>query len=224
VCHYALSIAQFLLDRGAQMLVFACNTSSALALELARERFAVPVIGTIEPGATAALQAPHNGRVGVLATRATVHSGVYSCWLRQLCPDVAVTEVACPDFVPLVEREATDSPAALEAARRYLKLLQMARVDTVVLGCTHYPLLLQALRTAAPELTFVDPAAAVAAAVADAAQELTGCYEGSAGDAFFASGESAGVSRWIGKLLGRRATSVQQGPVFELEASPAATS
>lgn len=215
VRHYALSISRFLIEKGAQVLVFACNTSSAIALETARTRFNVPIIGTIEPGARTALAATRNGRVGVLATRATVETGVYGQWLKKLSPAVEVQEIGCPKFVPLVESEQTDTEAARAAAREYLAPLLEFGADTVVLGCTHYPLLLPVLQEAAPNIRFVDPAEAVAAEVQAAVQSLTLSSHGTA-DTFFASGESEGVAHWIAKLMPGSRTVVERGPVFDL--------
>jgi len=216
VRHYALSISRFLIERGAQILVFACNTSSALALDLARETFDVPIVGTIEPGARAGLEATKNKRIGVLATRATVESGVYSQTIKRLGARVETCEIACPQFVPLVESEKTQTRETQDAAREYLAPLLAFHADTIVLGCTHYPLLIDALRQAAPSVNFVDPACAVAAEVAGLAEKyarIPACFSG---DEFFASGESEGVARWIEKLLPHSANEVQSAPVFDL--------
>ena len=217
VRHYALSISRFLLQRGAQILVFACNTSSALALDLARQTFAVPIVGTIEPGARAAFEETKNNRIGILATHATVESGVYSQTIKQLDSQIESCEIACPQFVPLVENERTQSPEALCAAREYLQPLIDFGADAVVLGCTHYPLLLEVLREIAPQMNFVDPACAVAAEVQTLAQKYAVIPAYFADDEFFASGESHGVSRWIEKLLPQSANEVQSAPVFDLE-------
>lgn len=213
VRHYAISISRFLLERGADALVFACNTSSALALELARETFAVPIFGTIAPGARAAAAQTRSGVVGVIATRATVESGVYGAQLKALNPALRVIEEACPEFVPLVESEQTESTAAYEAAARHLAPLRAAGCDSVILGCTHYPLLLPALRTAAPEICFVDPAETLSGEVA--AHFPASSNPPPEPDQFWASGDSDGVERWIAKLL--TSTQVQIGPVFDLE-------
>jgi glutamate racemase len=212
VRHYALSISRFLIEQGAQILVFACNTSSALALPLARATFDVPIYGTIEPGALAAAEQTQSGKVGVLATRATVESGVYSMYLRAANKALQITEEACPEFVPLVENEQTCSDAAREAVQKHLAPLQQAGCDTVVLGCTHYPLLLPLLREAAPEICFVDPAENLAANVALQIEVRSNSTVPE--DQFWASGESEGVERWIEKLLAP--AKVQRGPVFDL--------
>ncbi len=224
--HFALSIADFLVSQGAQIVVFACNSSSAVALEAARETLAVPIVGTIEPGARAAVAQTQNNRVGVLATQATVESAVYSQHIGALNSEIRVLEIACPRFVPLVETEKTESESAREAAREYLRPLVDFGVDTIVLGCTHYPLLLPVLQRAArelsaPNLQFVDPAQAVAAAVQQNVVDLN-VHRGSdfstpthvEDDVFFVSGESDGVRHWIQSLLKVGEPNIQKGPVF----------
>ncbi len=223
---FALHIAQFLIDRGAQIVVFACNTSSAVALEAARETLSVPVVGMIEPGASAAVAQSVSQRIGVLATQATVESGVYSEHICALKREARVLEVACPRFVPLVESEQTQSPDAHDAAREYLQPLLDFGVDTVVLGCTHYPLLLPVLREAAAKagashLQFVDPAEAVAREVRRIVAQHHIEYSNNAtsshnDDIFFASGEHDGVRRWVHRLLGINAPQMKSAPVFEM--------
>jgi glutamate racemase len=208
VRHFALSISNFLIEHGAQLVVFACNTSSAYALDQARETLPVPVAGMIEPGARAAVEASLSGHIGVLATQATVQSGVYSQWIKRLRPDATPHEIGCPEFVPLVENEKTNTQAARTASRKYLQPLLEARVDTVILGCTHYPLLLPVLQEAAPQLCFVDPAQAVAYDVSQLSNspgkapfEYSNDARPEQHDVFFASGESDGLRHWIAKLL-----------------------
>jgi glutamate racemase len=225
VRHFALSISRFLIKHGAQLVVFACNTSSAYALDEARATLPVPVVGMIEPGARAAIETSPSGRIGVIATQATVQSGVYSQWIKQLRPDAVPHEIGCPEFVPLVESEKTNTQAARTASRKYLQPLLQAGVDTLILGCTHYPLLLPVLREAAPQMRFVDPAEAVAcevkALVAGApfnpAHEYSQASSGEAHDIFFASGESEGLRHWIANLLpDATVPDIRRGPVFDL--------
>lgn len=222
VRHYALSISDFLIERGARIVVFACNTSSAYALDQARARFSVPVVGMIEPGAKAALAVSRGGSIGVLATHATVESGVYSRTLGQLSPGVECHEIACPEFVPLVESEQTLTAAAHDAAWRYLTPLIQSGADTIILGCTHYPLLLPVLGEAAahagaPHLVFVDPAQAVAGQVAALARDFTSRSSRDKHDVFYVSGPQDGVGHWIEKLLPQRpAADLRVGPVFDV--------
>jgi glutamate racemase len=218
VKHFALSISEFLLAQGAQILVFACNTSSAYALGEARRRFEEPVFGMIEPGARAAVNVTQNHKIGVLATHATVESCVYTQTIQAMQPRAAVWEIACPLFVPLVESEQTASRAAREAAETYLRPLLDADVDTVVLGCTHYPLLLPVLNEVAPQITFVDPAEILAGEIAARVKPPphTKYFED---DKFFVSGPQDGVHNWIEKLLPQSRGEVLAGPVFDMVVS-----
>ncbi|MBV8201322.1 MAG: glutamate racemase [Acidobacteria bacterium] len=164
VTHYTRRNVDFLERRGVKAVVVACNTASALALpDLAPT---VPVWGVVEPGAERAAAAS-GGRVGVIATEATVRSDAYPRALRRLRPDLEIASRACPLFVPLVEEGWHDDPVTEQVASRYLAPLLAGGIDTLVLGCTHYPLLTSVLaRVAGPGVRLVDSAEAVADAVA----------------------------------------------------------
>jgi glutamate racemase len=169
VLRYTRRNLAFLRGRGVKALVVACNTASALALpRLERE---VPTWGVIGPGARRAA-AVAKRRVGVIATAATVRSGAYPRRIAELRPDLEVLSEPCPLFVPLVEEGWYDDPVTEEVARRYLAPLLAAGIDTLVLGCTHYPLLAPLLaRIAGPDVTLVDSAESVAAEVAEGLAE-----------------------------------------------------
>ncbi len=137
---HATRIADELVERGCKMLVIACNTASAAFLHDARERYSVPVVEVIQPAVRRAIATTRNGRVGVIGTRGTIKSGVYQD-LFSLSPDLEVHAAACPAFVEFVERGITAGRQILGVAQGYLAPLQAAGVDTLVLGCTHYPLL-----------------------------------------------------------------------------------
>ena len=167
VRRYGAEIQAYLLHRGVKALVVACNTITAHALEYLREHAPVPVVGVIEPGARAAVQAAPGGRIGVIGTAGTVASGAYERAIRALRPDAQVTAVACPLFVPFVEEGWFDHPAAELVAREYLAPLQRAGVSVLVLGCTHYPLLKPLLaRVMGPGVKLIDSAEETANAVA----------------------------------------------------------
>ncbi len=155
----------FLVERGVKAVVIACNTASSVAMG---EVYAtVPVWGVIEPGARAAAAVARR-RVGVIGTESTIASNAYGRSLSALRPDLEILGQACPLFVPLVEEGWLDDPVTEEVARRYLAPLQEAAIDTLVLGCTHYPLLEPALaRVLGPEVTMVDSADSTARAVAE---------------------------------------------------------
>ncbi|HEX6399780.1 MAG TPA: glutamate racemase [Actinomycetota bacterium] len=135
---YALEIAAWLVERGVKMLVIACNSIEVSAIGDIAVRADIPVVGVVNPGARAALRATRNGTVGVIGTEATIATGAYQ---RALGSSVRLHVAACPAFVEHVERGDTSSPALREAARGYLVPLMEAGIDTLVLGCTHYPLL-----------------------------------------------------------------------------------
>jgi glutamate racemase len=168
---YSLTCQKFLLDRGVKLVLIACNTASANALPALVEASAVPVIGAVDPGAEAALAATHNGRIGVIGTLGTVRSGAYARAIAARRPSAHLTALACPLLVPLAEEGWTDGDVAVLIARRYLTQLfaEDPAIDTLVLGCTHYPLLRPVLAEVAAELTgrpvaVVDSATAMAEA------------------------------------------------------------
>lgn len=141
VTHYAHNCASLLLNRGIKLLVVACNTASAFGLEALRAELPVPVLGVIEPGAQRAAATTRNGRIGVIGTAGTIGSGQYQEALGRHAPEARVFCRACPLFVPLAEEGWTTGVVPLEAAKAYLGGLCAEGVDTLLLGCTHYPIL-----------------------------------------------------------------------------------
>jgi glutamate racemase len=137
---FSLEIMDRLVDEGVKALVIACNSASAATLRDARERYDVPVIEVVHPAVRRAVAATRSGRVGVIGTSATVTSGAYDDAFAA-APQVTVTSVACPRFVEFVESGVTGGPELIEVATEYLRPMKDAEVDTLVLGCTHYPLL-----------------------------------------------------------------------------------
>jgi glutamate racemase len=145
VTRYSLENVDFLLARSIKLLVVACNTSSAVALDAIAARAGVPTVGVIEPGARAALARSRSRRVGVIGTEATIAAGTYTRALRAGDPNVEVYTRACPLFVPLAEEGWTDGPVVQQVAETYLASLTRSGIDALILGCTHYPLLRQAI-------------------------------------------------------------------------------
>jgi glutamate racemase len=163
---YSEEIGALLVSEGAKMVIVACNSASALALPRLRAMLPVSVEGVIEPGAEAALAATRSGHVAVIGTKATIGSGAYEQALRARRPDVRVTAVACPLLVPLIEEGLLRDAVTDAVLARYLEPLAEGDADTLVLGCTHYPLLAEAIaRVAGPQITLVDAAANCAARV-----------------------------------------------------------
>ncbi len=204
VRRYALNCSRFLVEQGAKMLVIACNTASAYAVGALREAFRLPVVGVIEPGAELAARATRNRRVAVIGTEGTVHSGSYQRALARLAPGVEVLAAPCPLFVPLAEEGMAGHPATRLIAEEYLRPLLGAGIDTLVLGCTHYPLLKPLFaELCGPAVTLIDSAVAVA--------EKVGAELGAAGllatsraapDRFFATDVSQRVLRVGRSFLG----------------------
>ena len=167
VLRYAQEAARFLIAQRVKLLVVACNTASAVALSTLAETYSLPVIGVIEPGACRALEVSRNRCIGVIGTEGTVRSGAYERALKAGDPAVTVYSVPCPLFVPLAEEGWMNHPSAEMIAADYLAPLLNQGVDTLVLGCTHYPLLKQTLqRVAGPGVQLIDSAEETAKLVA----------------------------------------------------------
>jgi len=146
VIEYSLQNARFLIEKNVKLLVVACNTASSVALDELRNNFDVPVIGMIEPGAQLAMKKSRNKKIGVIGTYSTISNKAYSEELKKIDPAVFVFEKPCPLFVPLAEEGWTDHPATKIIAEEYLKDLKDREIDTVILGCTHYPILTNVIR------------------------------------------------------------------------------
>jgi len=163
---YAIRIGRYLAAQGAKIVVMACNTSTSAAFDAVQEDLPVPVLGMVEYGVHAALAVARNGKVGVIATQGTVLSGAYERAFRAVREDLQVVQQACPEFVPLVESGATDSPEALAAIQQYIAPLSAQGIDTLVLGCTHYPYLAGTIQqVVGPNVVLVDPAEALVQAL-----------------------------------------------------------
>ncbi len=159
VIRFSRQIAHFLRTKQVKAIVIACNTASAHALEVLEAEQDIPVLGVIKAGAQVAADTTKNGRIGVIATRGTVDSGMYEQVLRQIDPEFRIFSKACPLFVPLVEEGLTHDFITEEIAKRYVKDLQYKDIDTLILGCTHYPLLRSLLgKVMGEEVTLVNPA------------------------------------------------------------------
>jgi glutamate racemase len=163
---YSLEITEMLLDEDCKIIVVACNTASALALPKLEQTLPVDVVGVILPGATAAAAVTRNGHIGVIGTRATIKSRAYENALRSLNSELQVTAAPCPVLVPLIEEGWLENEITDRVITRYLEPLIRAEIDTLVLGCTHYPLLRKAMaRLLGESITLVDSAENCALAV-----------------------------------------------------------
>jgi glutamate racemase len=141
VRRYSQEIADYLQSQGVKAIVIACNTATAHALTMLREKLSIPVIGVVEPGARAAVKATKTNRIGVIGTVGTIKSGAYERAIRALNPDAIITARPAPLLVPLIEEGWNDHPASRLVVEEYLEPFRAADIDTLVLGCTHYPLL-----------------------------------------------------------------------------------
>lgn len=159
VIRYSRQIIRFLQSQKVKAIVIACNTASALALETVEEEFDVPIIGVLKAGARAAADATVNKKVGVIGTESTINSRMYNKFIRELDPQIQLYGKACPLFVPLVEEGWLKDPVTEEVARRYLDELLEEDIDSLILGCTHYPLLRTLIRGVVGEkVNLVNPA------------------------------------------------------------------
>jgi len=141
VTRYSMEITSYLVNRDIKLLVVACNTASALSLDELRKCFSIPIVGVIEPGARRAASTTKTGKIGVIGTEATIRSSAYTKAIKRINPEIEVINRACPLFVPLAEEGWVDNEVARLTAEIYLSGLRNEGVDTLVLGCTHYPIL-----------------------------------------------------------------------------------
>jgi glutamate racemase len=159
VLKYSRQIIRFLRTKDVKAIVIACNTATAYTLDTVSKETDIPVIGVINAGARTAVKATRNGKIGVIGTEATVNTGIYTEVMKKLCPDIEVTGKSCPLFVPLVEEGLLHDSVTDEIASRYLAELKGKYIDTLVLGCTHYPLLRSTMRRLMGDaVTLVNPA------------------------------------------------------------------
>lgn len=203
---FALDITAFLVENGAKAIVMACNMSSAVALEAVRRKYPdVAVVGVIEPGAKAAVEAAGGAPIGVLATTGTIRSGAYVRAVARLDPSVQVIGQACPAFVPLIEAGLANSEQVEQAARMYVAPLLARGCRTIILGCTHYPFVRRAIQAAAGEgVKLVDPAEETARVLANTLLER-GLLRRTAGlpHRFLASGDASAFASLAVAFLGR---------------------
>lgn len=210
VTQYSLRNARFLARHGIDLLVVACNTASAVALPALRAELSVPVVGVVDPGARAASLASRSGRIGVIGTQGTVASGAYQEAIVRERPGSSVFARPCPLFVPLAEEGWTDPHDEIVrgVARRYLAPLRAEGIDTLVLGCTHYPLLAGAIGAEMPGVALVDSASSVAAEIR-ARFGAGAATAGSAEHRFFVTDTPQKFLAMAGRFLGRPVESAE---------------
>lgn len=205
VTRFSLEISSFLVRQNVKCLLVACNTASSFALEALSRSLDLPVVGVIEPAARAAVDASPHGRIGVLGTLGTVGSEAYPTEIERLAPGAAVISRACPLFVPLIEEGWITHPVTRAVAEEYLVELRHADLESVILGCTHYPLIAPLLaELMGPAVTLIDSGAEAARAVGHLLRErgqLAG--KGQPEHRFFVSDEPRNFSRVAQAFLGR---------------------
>ncbi|MBN1119969.1 MAG: glutamate racemase [Anaerolineae bacterium] len=200
---FSLEITRFLLDNQAKVIVVACNTASAASLHTLRHEFPSVTFVGMEPAVKPAAENTNCGVIGVIMTRATFQGELFASLIDRYASDVEVATQVCPDFVTLVEKGELDTPAAEDAARRYLKPLLEAGIDELVLGCTHFPFLTPVLqKVVGPDVEIIDPAPAVARQVG---RVISGCrndpdHEGQM--SYFTSGDKDAFLLLAPRLLG----------------------
>ncbi|MFU0800107.1 MAG: glutamate racemase [Xylanivirga thermophila] len=166
VAKYSAQCIRFLMRHNIKMIIIACNTVSSCCLDTLQNLFDLPIIGVISPGAKAAVKTTKNGRVGVIGTRGTINSGAYEKEINKLNKDINVISTACSLFVPIVEEGWFNTDVAYLTAKRYLDIMKKEDIDTLVLGCTHYPLLTDTItKVMGPNTILVNPAEGTAAQV-----------------------------------------------------------
>jgi glutamate racemase len=162
IIQFSLENVDFLVSRGAKCIVIACYSSTSVALEIVQQHVSIPVLGVIKPGVKKALELTKSGKIGVIGTSLTIYSGAYEKAFREMTEKCEVIGKACPLFVPLVEEGWIDHPATAMIAETYLKPLKDDTIDTLLLGCTHFPLLMNVFRKILGEISYVDASHEVA--------------------------------------------------------------
>lgn len=163
IARYTIESTIFLMEQNIKVLVIACNTAASAAADRLRKIFNIPILDVISPGAERACEVTKNGRIAVLGTKATIQSGAYERAIKERLPEACVTALACPLFVPLVEEKFLYHPATRLIVQEYLKPLKTAGIDTLLLGCTHYPVLATLIQEElGPEVHIVDSASTTA--------------------------------------------------------------
>jgi len=205
VTRFSKEVVRFLLRFKVKLIIVACNTASSLSLRSLQHLFRVPIIGVIKPGAEEAASLSKTGRIGVIGTPATVASNAYKTAIKAAFPDACVVQEACPLFVPLVECGWCDGEIASKVAKKYLSSVLVKKIDTLILGCTHYPLLKKVIKkTVGKDIKLVDSSAAVAGYARKLLEKRNMLSKASEGGArFFASDDTKNFIRLAKVFLKR---------------------
>ncbi|MFO7660237.1 MAG: glutamate racemase [Candidatus Cloacimonadaceae bacterium] len=214
IIEYSLQNARFLLQHQIKILIVACNTSSSVALPQLKKITKIPILDVIEPGARQAVLNTRNGRIGVIGTEGTVRSDAYKKAIQSHKPDAKVFSKACPLFVPLAEEGWHDNKVAHDIAFEYLKEMQDNDIDTLVLGCTHYPLLRDVIQhVMGSKVALVDSAEAIASYLSSM---LPAEQDGISGkDEFYVSDNENKFSELAGRILGNKTSYLKRVRLYE---------
>jgi len=162
IINFSLQLANFLVKKKVKLMVVACHTASSVALPALKSKFKIPVIGVLEPAVETTANKSKNLRIGIIGTTATIKSGAWERGLKKIDPEIKVLNVACPLFVPLVEEGLIHHSVTKTLAQEYLRPLVNQKVDTIILACTHYPLLKQTIKEVAKNVLLINPGRATA--------------------------------------------------------------
>ena len=206
ILRYSRQIVRFMQTQGVKVIVVACNTASALALAEIEKEINIPIIGVMKPGAKVAASTTKNKKVGVIATESTIQSGMYQDYIREIDSAITVLGKACPLFVPLVEEGWLDEDVTKQVAQRYLKELKDEQIDSLILGCTHYPLISDTVgHVMGADVKLVNPAYETAVELEKLLEEMDMKSEASANDAikhrFFVSDAARKFTQFANSIL-----------------------
>ena len=213
VTRFSVENVEFLMTHDVKLVIVACNTASSLSLNFLKRCFRVPIIGVIEPGARAAVGATRNNRIGVIGTRSTISSGSYDKAIRRIDRRAFIVTGSCPLFVPLVEEGWDDKPVSQTIASIYLKSMRTKKIDTLILGCTHYPILKNTIKKVmGRNVLLIDSASEVARETRDTldAEGLLNRSTRKGSYKFFVSDEPGRFMAMGGRFLGRRINCVKR--------------
>lgn len=203
IIKYVKSDIAFLISQDVKIVVAACGTASTVALPRLEGKYGVPVIGVVEAAAEAAAKATKNGKIGVIGTAGTIRNGKYEELLKEISPGVETFSKACPLFVPLVENGLTDHEITRMTAKLYLEEIRDSGADTLILGCTHYPMLRKVIGEYLPDVTLIDPGAETAHRVKRFLTESALEAEGEAQSRYYVSDTAEGFERLAGLFMNR---------------------
>ncbi len=217
ILKYSRQIVHFLTQKEVKAIVIACNTASALALDEIKHEINIPLIGVVEPGAKMAAESTKNNNIGIIGTESTIKSGIYSKYLREINPDITVVSRACPLFVPLVEEGLLEDRITDDVIERYLHELKEYGIDSLILGCTHYPLIRNAIgRYMGMDVTLVNPAYETAKSLKTLLKEQ-GLLNKTGSQAVYEYNVSDGMDKFISFASRVLPCHVEQANVVDIE-------